>query len=610
MFIWEKDNINKEQEEAILEENSVILIACPGSGKTRTLTFKIAYELSRLNSDKKFVIAITYTNRASDEIKERVELLGVDTTQLWIGTIHSFCMEWILKPYHLYSDRLKTGFKVINSFDSEKILIKLCEPYKKEKISYYDCGILAKTDNFYLTCSDTKKHNSLKKILGEYFAILEKNRQIDFEQILFHAYEILKSKPIVANILSKLFPFILIDEYQDTKEIQYHIISKILSVNNGNSKTLIVGDPNQSIYDSLGGYPMPKDELEKLLGFELIPLSLDKNYRSSSAIIRYFDYYKTFETPIIAFGNGRDYPSKITFNSVVSVDDLIEELAQLILYNVETDGISPNEICITAPQWVHIASITRKLIIRLPDFSFDGPGMAPFSRDIDNFWFKVSRVALTEPSPFMYVRRLRWSNEILNELDTAGVDVSNVSSKNFLRICNSLEINETNGLTYLRTFFNEICEKLKITLHNFPLLDEHFNSFFASSEGRIQKLIDEGNQYIGDIENFRKVFRQRDGITVSTIHGTKGEEYDTVIGFALLEGYVPHFSDHNGEANSKKMLYVLASRARKNLHLISEKYRQIHQRYAPEGKLPTSHLTNYKYNYSQRTSSTTFQKDV
>lgn len=224
--------------------------------------------------------------------------------------------------------------------------------------------------------------------------------------------------------------------------------------------------------------------------------------------------------------------------------------------------------------------------------------MAPFSRDIDNFWFKVSRVALTEPSPFMYLKRLRWSEEILNELDSSGVDVSNVSSKEFLRICNSLEINETDGLTYLKIFFNQICEKLKIVLPNLPLLDEHFNSFFASSDSRIQRLIDEGNPYIGDIENFRKVFRQRDGITVSTIHGTKGEEYDTVIGFGLLDGFVPHFNDSNGTVNSKKLLYVLASRARKNLHLISEKYRNVHRHYAPEGKRPTPHLIEYNYDYS------------
>lgn len=598
MFIWEKDSINAEQRDAILEQNSVLLIACPGSGKTRTLTFKIAYELSRLKSDKEFVIAITYTNRASDEIKERVELLGVDTTQLWIGTIHAFCMEWILKPYHLYSERLKNGFKVINSYDSEKILTELCEPYKNQKITYYDCGILAKTDNFYLTCLDTKKHSSLQKILTEYFNILEKNQQIDFEQILFFAYEILNSKPIIAKILSKLFPFILIDEYQDTKEIQYHIISKILRVSKGVSKTLIVGDPNQSIYDSLGGYAMPKDELEKLFGFKLTDLSLDKNYRSSTTIINYFDYYKTFETPIIAYGNVKDYPSAITFNFSVSVDDLIEEIAQLILYNVNKKGISPNEICITAPQWVHIASITRKLIVRLPDFSFDGPGMAPFSRDIDNFWFKVSRVALTEPSPFMYVRRLRWSNEILNELDSAGVDVSNMTGKKFLKICNSLDVNEKDGLIYLKTFFNKICQKFKIIRINYPILDEHFNSFFASSESRIQRLVDEGNPYVADIDNFRKVFRQRDGITVSTIHGTKGEEYDTVIGFGLLDGFVPHFNDKNGDQNSKKLLYVLASRARKNLHFISETKRNIHKYHAPNGKLPTSHLLDYDYKYS------------
>ncbi|REC42049.1 UvrD-helicase domain-containing protein [Chryseobacterium sp. 5_R23647] len=598
MFVWEKGSLNSEQEFAILEKDSVLLVACPGSGKTRTLTFKIAYELSRLKSNKEFVIAITYTNSASEEIKERVELLGVDTSQLWIGTIHSFCMEWILKPYHLYSDRLKNGFKVINSFDSEKILIELCEPYKDQKITHYDCGILAKTDSFYLTCLDTRKHASLKKILAKYFKVLEENHQIDFEQILFFSYKLLIKKPVIEKILCKLFPFILIDEYQDTKEIQYHIIARILSANKGDSKTLIVGDPNQSIYDSLGGYPMPQNELEKLLGFDLKPLSLHKNYRSSSSVINYFDYYKTFETSIIAFGTNKDYPSTITFNYAISVDNLIEEIARLILYNVENLGISPNEICITAPQWIHIASITRRLIVRLPDFSFDGPGMAPFSRDIENFWFKVSRIALTEPSPFMYVRRLRWSKEILNELESAGVDVSSTTTKELLKICNSFEIFETDGLDYLRVFFDKICQKFKITLHNFPMLDEHYDSFFASSEARISRLIDEGNPSIGEVENFRKVFRQRDGITVSTIHSTKGEEYDTVIGFGLVDGYVPHFNDGNGLVNSKKLLYVLASRARKNLHLISERKRNVHSYYAPDGKLPTSHLIDYDYDYS------------
>ena len=78
MFVWKNGDLNPEQENAIFYEDSVLLVACPGSGKTRTLTYKIAYELSKLNSNKQYIIAITYTNRAADEIKERIELLGIN----------------------------------------------------------------------------------------------------------------------------------------------------------------------------------------------------------------------------------------------------------------------------------------------------------------------------------------------------------------------------------------------------------------------------------------------------------------------------------------------------------------------------------------------------
>jgi len=597
MFVWEQGSLNDEQIEAIKYDKSVLLVACPGSGKTRTLTYKIAYELSRLTSSKEYVIAITFTNSAADEIKERVELLGVDTTQLWIGTIHAFCMEWILKPYHLYHNKLKNGFTIINSFESEELLTELCEPYKDRKITFYDCGIIAKPDNIYLTSLDPAKQPMLQKILGQYFEILENKHQVDFEQILYYSWQLLQEKTQISQILCKLFPFILIDEYQDTKEIQYHIIAKILRANEGKSMTFIVGDPNQSIYETLGGFPMEQNKLEDLLGFELLPLNLSKNYRSSEGIIEYFEHYKTFPNEIIATGVVKDYQSIITYKTDIHLDNLIEELARLILYNISQKGISPNEICIVAPQWIHIASITRKLMIKLPDLSFDGPGMAPFSRDIENFWYKVSRIVLTEPSPFIYVRRLRWSHEILNDFEAAGVSMS-MSNKEFLKICNSIQIHDDNGLQYLRNFFLAICERIKINIENYPLLQQHYTSFFESSEKRIKKLKDEGNETIDELENFKKVFRQRDGITVSTIHGTKGAEYDTVIGFALLNDFLPHFNDSNGYQNSKKLLYVLASRARKNLHLLSETHRSINKKHAPAGKGPTPILLNYKFNYT------------
>lgn len=141
MFVWGKNDLNPEQEKAIYNENSILLIACPGSGKTRTITYKIAYELSKLESNKQYIIAITYTNRAADEIKERIELLGVDTEQLWIGTIHSFCVEWILKPYHMYIEELKFGYDIINTNDTENYLVSLCDSYSTPKKKNYILGL-------------------------------------------------------------------------------------------------------------------------------------------------------------------------------------------------------------------------------------------------------------------------------------------------------------------------------------------------------------------------------------------------------------------------------------------------------------------------------------
>ncbi|MCH7355909.1 ATP-dependent helicase [Acinetobacter sp. NIPH 1958] len=597
MFSINNDDLNDEQKKAIYEENSVLLLACPGSGKTRTLIYKIAYELSRIDSIKKFVIAITYTNRAAEEIKERVEILGVDTTQLWIGTIHSFCLHWILRPYHLYLENLKYGFNVINSYDSEKIITELCEKYKNPRINFWDCGVEARTDGIYLTCMDENKHSSLVEIMGNYYKILLSNKQIDFEQILKYSWDLLEENSIICKALSKIFSTILIDEYQDTKEIQYNIIAKILKANNGCTKVFIVGDPNQSIYASLGGFPMLKSDLEGLLGFNLVSLSLERNYRSSSKIVEYFNYYKVNNAAINAFGVNKDYPSLLTYNNTVLVDDLIKEISNLILINIKNYNIAPNEICIAAPHWIHIGVITRKLMVMHPDLSFDGPGMAPFSRDIDNFWFKVSKILLTEPSPDMYIRRLRWSSEILKDLELLGINTMHISNKELLRVCNSIKIFENDGLKYLESFFSILFKKLNIDWELIPSLQNHHKSFFESSSQKMQKLLAEGLSGVETLENFKKVFKQKEGITVSTIHGVKGEEYDTVIGFALLDGFIPHFGDQDKDKSAKMMLYVLASRARKNLHLISEKNRGPFNHYTPDGKKPTPQLEGYTYTY-------------
>lgn len=594
MFTWTEKDLNTEQSAAVLEPDSVFLVACPGSGKTRALTYKLAYELSKLEANRQFVVAITYTHRAADEIRDRIESLGVDTTHLWIGTIHSFCIEWILKPYFIYQPELKYGYRIIDQHEREKLLEQLCVPYKAQRISFYDCEYYFAHNGYHLGCSDTSKHQSLHMIMKKYFECLSKNRQIDFELILWYSYKLIENNPVISDLLAKLFSIILVDEYQDTKEIQYSIITSILRYGGGMTRLFMVGDPNQAIYGSLGGYPIPVQELKELTQITIKERELIQNYRSSSRIITYFSDFNVHNTRITPAGEHVQYPSLVTYDNTISRDSLGNEIERLVRHSVEKLGIPPHEICVLAPQWFPLAAMTRNLVVQMPEYHFNGPGMVPFARDIDNFWYKLSRIALTEPSPSMYIRRLRWAGEILNELENLGVNISNVSRKEFLRLCNTLTIDEDEGLVFLQRFFDSLFSLLGIKFQDFQQLNAHYGAFFESSKSRIAKLEREGIYAIGDLSFFKKVFQIRSGITVSTIHGAKGAEFDVVIAFALLDGMVPHFNDNDGDITAKKMLYVASSRARKNLHFFSEGGRK---RGYSGYYTPTPQLMNYTFRY-------------
>lgn len=573
MTIWANHDLNEPQKEAIREPGSVFLVACPGSGKTRTLTFKIAEELSKLESPRQCLVAITYTHRAADEIKERIERLGVDATRLWIGTIHSFCLEWILRPYGIYHEELKHGFSVTSSNDSEKLLTDLCAPHRSPKVTYWDCGFYFTKDGYTLTCQDSRKHAAIDGILQDYFRVLSKDRKIDFELMLYYAYKLISKNPSIAKLLSGIFPLILIDEYQDTKEIQYSIVSEILAAGAGQTRAFVVGDPNQAIFQSLGGFAITPKQFAATSGVAFKEAELTHNYRSSERIIDYFSHYGLRDSSIEAASRHKAYPSTITYDATTSKDGLEDQLVALIRHNIDTLGIEPSEICVLAPQWVHLAGMTRRLVSRMPDCEFDGPGMVPFARDIDNFWYKLSRIALTNASPALYVRRLRWAKEILVELEAAGVSTSGMTPKRLLREANGIALVETDGLKYVELYFGALFSALGVDFTTFPALQDQYVSFFDSSTARIARLRKEGAQFIGEIDAFRRVFRDRSGITLSTIHGIKGDEYDTVIAYALLEGMVPHFADADGNNSAKRLLYVVASRARKNLHLIAERGR-------------------------------------
>jgi len=572
MTLWAPGSLNPEQEAAISAPGNIILIACPGSGKTRTLTYKVASEVEKITSQREYVCAITYTHRAADEIDARIVELGVDTEQLWIGTIHAFCLEWIIRPYGIYHPKLQSGFQVINSHETEQMISPLCSG-RSPRITNFDCGFHFTSTGLVLESRDARKWAGVNDILDDYFAQLEDSRMLDFEHILLYALELIQLRPEISKILSKVFTYIAVDEYQDTREIQYEIIATILRAGAGRVRTMIVGDPNQAIFSSLGGYAVDPTDYSSRTGLTLDTMELSKNYRSSTRIIDYFSHYKVAGSPIVPSSRQSLYASQITFDNALDRSDLESEIVRLIRHNVDDLGISPDEICVVAPWWVHLASLTRSLVAALPEFEFDGPGLMPFARDHDNFWYKLARIGLTEASPRMFVSRLRWARDILNELNAASVSTGEATPRSLLRLSNGIHLIETDGLAYLGEYFDEVFRLLNIDFTAVSTLVGQREAFFREAQTRVDRLVREGTPFATNIDVFRKVFRPRAGITVSTIHGVKGAEFDTMIAFALMDGMVPHFSDADQLDSAKRLLYVIGSRARKNLHLIAERGR-------------------------------------
>ncbi|MFS7249659.1 UvrD-helicase domain-containing protein [Rahnella rivi] len=580
-----KDVLNGDQLTAHEACGNVMLIACPGSGKTRTLTYKIISELSKENNGK-YVIAITYTNRAADEILDRIEKLAINTDLLWVGTIHSFCLEWILKPYSLYIERLKYGFSLINSYDTDSIIDSFCLKYTSGKITSFDCSYHISAGKIVLHSSDKRKHENIKLVLKQYFNHLKKNDLIDFELILYYSEKLINSHKEISLNLSSLFKIILVDEFQDTKSIQYSIINHIFKAGAGKTRAFLVGDPNQSIFTSLGGYPISYEDFCNESGLKVEQLYLSTNYRSSKNIIEYYSNFKVFESKIQSDKKNKSIGT-ISYNKSIAHSELSSEIGRILVKIINSEKIPQEEICIICPQWMPLATLTRALSSTYPQYNFDGPGMVPFGRDIENFWYKLSKLILTEPSPEMFLRRVRWAKNIITHLNRCDISI-NYSHMDLLEVVNSITININTGMEYLKEYFRLFLIEINISLESHSEIKSHYEAFFKSSEDRLLKMTKANIADANNLKYFKSVFKQKSGITISTVHGVKGAEFECIIAFGLNEGMVPYTTDPDQEGSAKKTLYVICSRAKRFLFLISE---------IRNKKIPTKVLSSYQFNY-------------
>ena len=233
-----------------------------------------------------------------------------------------------------------------------------------------------------------------------------------------------------------------------------------------------------------------------------------------------------------------------------------------------------------APHWWQVRGLARSLLRLLPDIDFDAQGLSPFHSQRENLWFKIARLFLTTPTPSLFRTRLRWAGEVLHDLGHVyGMALPDVFMKprSLLRLVNSIKSDADDGLDFLAEVFDALMADLNLApIQNKELLASR-QLFFDKARYGLERI---GEDAPTDLASFKKLFKHPYGVVISTCHAVKGEEYDTVIAFGLLRGYVPNWeviihgdAETAGDRESK-LMYVICSRAKRRLHLIAESGRR------------------------------------
>lgn len=583
--------VNEEQLNIIKSDQDLLVKACPGSGKTRTLIYKMAYYLEKNPYNQRKLVAITYTNRAADEMKNRLDLLGIPNERLWAGTIHQFCLEWILRRFKMYDAALSKGFSIIDERITEnyltQILNELNSDYKHNEINTrYDRKLMLEENN-----------KDIVDIIKIYHEKLVKNKELDFDLILGASYRLLKKNKFICQYIKNAIELICIDEFQDTQDLQYAIIEEIMnSETNYKPQVVFVGDTNQAIYEGLGGVAKDLKTINTEFVFhKFIEKELNGCYRSSQRIIDYYMNYMIDNYYINSVSPYKCDKGILVFNEKIHQNELFTKIASIILDNIK-NGVPEHEICVVAPVWYFLFPFTSKLKVLLPDVHFDAPDITPIKRDPLNVFYNISKLLLTNPNSKKINHRRRISREIIKRFVTDfNIMLDDINDMDLLNIVNKSKSKDTIGSKFIINSLSNILNTLEINIKDYELLEKEYNEF-------IDKMLDRLNnpsyELTDDLETFIKMFKEREGVVISSCHGVKGEEYTTVIAFGLLRGRIPNWKVCGTESemnSSQKLLYVIASRAKKNLYLFSERGRTFGKKKSEYETTRELKRVNFKY---------------
>ena len=609
--------LNDKQYEAVVNtEGPCLVIAGAGSGKTKVLTHKIAYLIDEKGVLPWNILAITFTNKAANEMKERIEgLVGDVAKDIWMGTFHSVCVRILRR----FIDRIgfDSSFIIFDTSD-QRTLIKACikniglddkmftDRSVQSEISNAKNEML-EPDQYALRANGDFRKEKIALVYEMYQKRLKENNAIDFDDIINYTIKILMDNPDVLQYYSDKFKYVLVDEYQDTNKSQFTLVT-LLASKNGN--ITVVGDNDQGIYSFRGA------DISNILNFERdFPgtkiIKLEQNYRCTGNILKAANsviknnevkYKKQLWTENDVGNLPKVYSAKNEYDEGTYIATQIEHLRReekynysdfAILYRMNTQSRAIEEI-------LRREGIPYKIIGGLKFYERkEIKDVISYLRLIQNPSDNISlKRVINEPkrgigkTSLDNIEKLAEDTgismyEIIKNADQYGLNRVFLNSREFVNVIEELRnkkddikiselIKETlNKSGYTKALEEENTIEAENRIEN---LDEFLTvAIEFEDESAENKLSDflEGITLSSDIDNMEET---DDSVTLMTLHSAKGLEFPVVFLVGMEEGIFPGYksiSEPKELEEERRLCYVGITRAKKNLFLTCSKQRTI-----------------------------------
>ena len=611
------EELNNKQKEAVLAvDGPCLVIAGAGSGKTKVLTHKIAYLISEKNVKPWNILAITFTNKAASEMKQRVEnIVGNVAQEMWMGTFHSICVRILRK----YIDRIgfDTSFLIFDTSDQKTIVKECLKTLNIDDKMFTDRSVLSEISNAKNEMLTPKAYQTKyageyrKEIIGKVYELYQKrlkeNNAVDFDDIINYTIDILTNNPDVLQHYTDKFKYILVDEYQDTNKAQFTLVS-ILASRYGN--ITVVGDNDQGIYSFRGA------DITNILNFEKdFPgtkiIKLEQNYRCTGNILK--------AANSVIKHNENKYEKKLwTENEegalpcLYQAEDEYDEARYIVeqIQHLKTEEyFKPKDFVILYRMNAQSRAIED--ILRREDIPYKVVGGVKFyeRKEIKD---AIAYLRLVQnPSDNISLKRI--INEPKRGIGKTSLDnISQISDETGTSMYEIIKNAENYGLNRIKANSNEfinliedlrqkketlsISELLKEVLNKSGYTKALENEQSVEAETRIQNLEEfltvamefeeesadnslaeflESITLSSDIDGMED---EENSVTLMTLHSAKGLEFPAVFLVGMEEGIFPGYKSI-GEPKEleeeRRLFYVGITRAKRFLYLSYAKHRTI-----------------------------------